>query len=335
MDPLHEATPLDLFPDSSRDFLGSLFLNQIQQDLTPERLEQLTYVLSHSQETLKRKSALQSILNFAGTGTRLHKLLIEAGLLGGLVEVLRKALDSEALIEEFEDSELYMATQILSVIARPEVYLVELVEVNLVPVCVRLVYQLGKCQVRKELVRILLAISESVWTRRSISEAVSLLIPASDQGEDGSFNSKIERSPFDSEERHCWVEMLKNTDLSHRAYFSGKKIWYNPCNFPQLSVLEENWQIIRDESVQAIRHFLVAWPEKNICEKGWNVFPFKAFDNSLDAMCALAPKTAKILDSIPNVTTALFSTVRPRTHIKPHVDLSLSLPLLLLPLSHV
>jgi len=36
-------------------------------------------------------------------------------------------------------------------------------------------------------------------------------------------------------------------------------------------------------------------------------------------MCAIAPKTFALLEQIPNVTTALFSTLQPRIHIKPHV----------------
>lgn len=40
-------------------------------------------------------------------------------------------------------------------------------------------------------------------------------------------------------------------------YFPDKKAFWDVKDFPQLKILEDNWEIIRDEALEAIQHFLV------------------------------------------------------------------------------
>jgi len=56
-----------------------------------------------------------------------------------------------------------------------------------------------------------------------------------------------------------------------------------------------------------------------VCKKGWEVFGLFAFGNKLDENCEKCPETTKVLQSIPGMTTAMFSCLRPRSHIRPHV----------------
>jgi len=64
---------------------------------------------------------------------------------------------------------------------------------------------------------------------------------------------------------------------------------------------------------------MVPWPEKFLYKDGWNVLGMYAFQNKLPKPCNMLPKTNAVLEQIPGLQTALFSTLKPRCHIKPHV----------------
>lgn len=99
-------------------------------------------------------------------------------------------------------------------------------------------------------------------------------------------------------------------------------------NFPRAKLLEENWEVIREELHEVLKN------EKNIPkfheidkiqrfisaqdEVPWRVFMFKAYDNWMEANCNQAPKTTELLKSIPEITTAMFSILGPNKHIPPH-----------------
>ena len=51
----------------------------------------------------------------------------------------------------------------------------------------------------------------------------------------------------------------------------------------------------------------------------WKVFPFHAYGARADANCRQCPRTAEIVESIPGMTTAMFSVLLPHKHIPPHV----------------
>jgi beta-hydroxylase len=72
-------------------------------------------------------------------------------------------------------------------------------------------------------------------------------------------------------------------------------------------------------SLVVLTSFKVPWPEKFIAKKGWDVLGLYAFENRLDHLCEICPETTKLLETIPGLQTALFSCLRPRAHIKPHV----------------
>jgi len=265
-------------------------------------------------DVIARLAALERLQKAALN--QLHSPIVELGALPLLKDILEEAFSSGRLKD---NKELFMAASILGNIAYPEKLTPKLVEADLVPPAVRLVSIMEKSLFRKDLVSLLFSISESVWLRDTITQFVRSEFPPEDLGATGKFNLGIESDPYDLEEKTFWQELLKNTELTSAMYFPGRKAFWDANDFPQLKILEDNWEVIREEALEAIQQFLVAWPEKNICEKGWNVFPFKAFDNRLERMCAIAPRTSEILDTIPDVTTSLFSTLQPKIHIKPHV----------------
>jgi beta-hydroxylase len=114
------------------------------------------------------------------------------------------------------------------------------------------------------------------------------------------------------------MEILRNLDIL-RDWVKPGKPFHNTEDFPFCKILEENYEVIRKEFEALAQEHLVAWPERYLCKKGWDVFGLYAFNNRLEENCAKCPETARILASIPGMTTAMFSCLQPRTHIRPHI----------------
>jgi aspartyl/asparaginyl beta-hydroxylase (cupin superfamily) len=96
-------------------------------------------------------------------------------------------------------------------------------------------------------------------------------------------------------------------------------MFLNTEDFPFARILEEDWQTIRDELLTLTRQRFMVFPERQLYESGWDVFPFYAFGRRLQKNCKLCPETARLLEQVPDLTTAAFSRLEPGTHIKPHV----------------
>jgi aspartyl/asparaginyl beta-hydroxylase (cupin superfamily) len=98
------------------------------------------------------------------------------------------------------------------------------------------------------------------------------------------------------------------------------------AHFPEFKVLEDNWTDILAE-VKEILKFREQVPlfhevsedQKSIShEKQWRTFFLFGFGTKLGRNCAKAPKTAAMLETIPNLQTAWFSILAPGAHITPH-----------------
>jgi beta-hydroxylase len=95
--------------------------------------------------------------------------------------------------------------------------------------------------------------------------------------------------------------------------------------YPELSVLAENYPTIRAECEDLIRgsvripgmEELTSYTSGGIHQIAWKSFMFKSGE-FIDENCALAPKTAALLEKIPGLYTAFFSVLEPHQHIKPH-----------------
>jgi aspartyl/asparaginyl beta-hydroxylase (cupin superfamily) len=93
-------------------------------------------------------------------------------------------------------------------------------------------------------------------------------------------------------------------------------------DFPALKPLQDNWEIIRDELMAVNESYFVKWPEPDIYDGGWTVFPLYKFGQRIERGCNFCPNSAKILETIPGLFNAGFSSLAAGTHIKPHTGLS-------------
>ncbi|WP_245395502.1 aspartyl/asparaginyl beta-hydroxylase domain-containing protein [Anthocerotibacter panamensis] len=100
--------------------------------------------------------------------------------------------------------------------------------------------------------------------------------------------------------------------------FLPKAVFYETATFEFTSQLEANWQTIRRELSQLRQGDFIAWPEKYLYGKGWDIFGLYAFGIKVAANCSLCPETTRLVEAIPNLVTAGFSSLIPGTHIAPH-----------------
>jgi aspartyl/asparaginyl beta-hydroxylase (cupin superfamily) len=107
---------------------------------------------------------------------------------------------------------------------------------------------------------------------------------------------------------------------------AGQRRFFETSEFPWIARFEREWRLIRSELdllLQAIEHL----PDYQSIEKGqsslttdqrWKVFFFEAFGLRGDANRARCPQTSSLLDTIPGLTTAMFSILRAGKHLPPH-----------------
>ncbi len=105
------------------------------------------------------------------------------------------------------------------------------------------------------------------------------------------------------------------------------KPYLNRQAFPELDVLKNNWEVIRDEAMHLFDEGYIRAAEKNndagfgsFFKKGWKRFYLKWYDKALPSAEALCPKTVALVNSIPNVKGAMFALLPGDSHLNPHRD---------------
>jgi beta-hydroxylase len=84
--------------------------------------------------------------------------------------------------------------------------------------------------------------------------------------------------------------------------------------FPELSPLQDNWRLIRDEALQLFEdgHIRAAAKYNDLgfnsfFRRGWKRFYLKWYDAPLQSAHALCPKTVALVQSIPTINGAMFA----------------------------
>ena len=92
----------------------------------------------------------------------------------------------------------------------------------------------------------------------------------------------------------------------------------NAADYEFTQMLEANWQVIRQELEQINQKNFLDWPEKYLYGQGWKTFGLYGFGMKLHKNCQICPETTKLLEQIPNMVTAGFSSLNAGTHIAAH-----------------
>jgi ornithine lipid ester-linked acyl 2-hydroxylase len=96
-------------------------------------------------------------------------------------------------------------------------------------------------------------------------------------------------------------------------------MFYENLDFQFTNLLQSNWLVIKEELTRLQESNFISWHEKFLYNQGWNVFGLYAFEKKIEDNCRLCPQTTQLVESIPGITTAGFSSLAPGTHIHPHV----------------
>ncbi len=99
-------------------------------------------------------------------------------------------------------------------------------------------------------------------------------------------------------------------------------MFYETDKFQFIAQLEFNWLLIQQELIQLQPKCFAPWLETSLYNQGWDVFGLYAFEQKLDTNCCFCPETTKLVEAIPGMTTAGFSSLAPGTQIAPHVGYS-------------
>jgi beta-hydroxylase len=104
----------------------------------------------------------------------------------------------------------------------------------------------------------------------------------------------------------------------------------NSNHFPFLATFTENWETIRAEVKEILKHreaipaFHDISPDQKKISVGtnWRTFILFGFGIKLEKNCKQAPETARLLEAVPYLQTAWFSILSPGYHIPAHRGVS-------------
>ena len=98
-------------------------------------------------------------------------------------------------------------------------------------------------------------------------------------------------------------------------------------DFPQLRMLRDNWQVIRDEAAHLLEQGQIAAATghndlgfNSFFRTGWKRFYLKWYDAPLPSALATCPKTVALVEQIPTVHAAMFAVLPPGSKLNPHRD---------------
>jgi len=104
------------------------------------------------------------------------------------------------------------------------------------------------------------------------------------------------------------------------AYISVEK-------FPELKVLQDNWQIIRDEAISLNNEAHIKASAdlddlgfNSFFRTGWKRFYLKWYGANLKSAEQLCPKTLQLLNQLPSVKGAMFTMLPPGSRLGKHRD---------------
>jgi ornithine lipid ester-linked acyl 2-hydroxylase len=122
-----------------------------------------------------------------------------------------------------------------------------------------------------------------------------------------------------------WILPLVDRFLMRFAATDDYEVFPNAL-FPWTSYLEANWSVIRDEAEGLLRDGVpvpslrdISPDHKKIALDGkWRSFFFWGYGTRVQSNCARCPETARILEHIPGLLSALYSVMLPGAHVPRH-----------------
>ena len=103
--------------------------------------------------------------------------------------------------------------------------------------------------------------------------------------------------------------------------------YLDTASFPELKVLSDNWEMIRDEAAVLYQEGYITASEKfddigfnSFFRRGWKRFYLKWYKKPLQSAEALCPKTLALIQSIPSINAAMFTLLPKDSFLFEHRD---------------
>lgn len=116
------------------------------------------------------------------------------------------------------------------------------------------------------------------------------------------------------------VPMYALSGVENRPYIS-------PAYFPQLALLKDNWQVIRDEAIKLEQGELIKGSTKyddagfnSFFRRGWKRFYLKWYNDFHPSAKKYCPQTVELLKQIPCIKAAMFAVLPAGSQLMQHRD---------------
>ena len=107
----------------------------------------------------------------------------------------------------------------------------------------------------------------------------------------------------------------------------GSKPYLDPKDFPELKVLQDNWQVMRDEALRLDGQGSIKAADtyndigfNSFFRTGWKRFYLKWYGDDLPSAQQMCPRTVALLRQIPGVKAAMFASLPPGATLVKHRD---------------
>ncbi|ARG97524.1 aspartyl/asparaginyl beta-hydroxylase domain-containing protein [Legionella micdadei] len=99
------------------------------------------------------------------------------------------------------------------------------------------------------------------------------------------------------------------------------------ANFPELKLLRDNWQTIREEAEYLYKEGYISASEKyddigfnSFFRRGWKRFYLKWYQEPMHSAQTLCPKSLELIEKIPNINAAMFTLLPKDSFLFKHRD---------------
>lgn len=99
------------------------------------------------------------------------------------------------------------------------------------------------------------------------------------------------------------------------------------ADFPELAVLRDNWEAIRDEALALQQRGAIRRADgrndlgfDSFFKEGWTRFYLRWYGEPLPSARELCPRTVALLEQAPSVNAAMFTVLPPGGRLRPHRD---------------
>ncbi len=101
--------------------------------------------------------------------------------------------------------------------------------------------------------------------------------------------------------------------------------YFDTAGFPELQVLTDNWQAIREEGLQLQENIKASSRNDDagfntFFKRGWKRFYLKWYSDAHPSARKLCPLTTKLVSQMPLVKAAMFAEIPPGSHLGKHRD---------------